>query len=294
MFDRALAAIRRARARRADPAGESHFLRAQVVADLFDRLTAIKREFPLVLSLGDGGAFARTLADHPGAKSQIGRVITADIAGPGADVLVDHEHPPFAEESLDLVVSALSLHTVNDLPGALALIRRALKPDGLFIGALFGGASLTELRQSMLTAETDIRGGAGLRVAPMADSFDLAGLLQRAGFALPVADSDRLIVRYATPLSLLQDLRAMGETAAMADRSRTPLTRGVLMAAMADYQARFSDPDGKVRATAEIVWATGWAPHDSQQKPLRPGSATTRLADALGVTEHSAGEKAGR
>jgi SAM-dependent methyltransferase len=180
----------------------------------------------------------------------------------------------------------LSLHWTNDLVGALVQIRRALKPDGLFIGALFGGQTLTELRQSLLAAEAELSDGAGLRVSPFADGFDAAGLLQRAGFALPVSDIDRLTVRYDHPLKLMADLRAMGETNALTDRARKPLSRRVLARASEIYQDRFGLADGRIPATFEIVTATGWAPHASQQQPLRPGSAKMRLADALGVVEH--------
>jgi hypothetical protein len=167
----------------------------------------------------------------------------------------------------------------------LVQIRRALKPDGLFLGAFLGGSTLTELRQCLLQAEAEIAGGAGPRVSPFADALDAAGLLQRAGFALPVADTDRVTVRYAHPLKLLQDLRAMGETGVLIDRPKNPLTRAVLARAFELYVEKFSDPDGRVRATFEIVTATGWAPHESQQKPLKPGSAKMRLADALHARE---------
>ena len=200
---------------------------------------------------------------------------------------------PFPKQSFDLVVSALSLHWVNDLPGALIQIRRVLKPDGLFIGTVLGGRTLTELRQSLLAAEEEIRGGAANRVSPMMDVIDAAGLLQRTQFAMPVADNDARTVRYAHPLKLLTDLRGMGETAAFANRSGPPLTRGILMRAMEIYAQRFSDPDGRVRATFEFVTLSGWSPAPDQPKAKRPGSASVRLADALGVKEQATGEKAG-
>ncbi len=184
---------------------------------------------------------------------------------------------------------AWSLHWTNDLPGALLQIRRALRPDGLFIGAFLGGATLTELRQSLLAAEAEIAGGAGPRVSPFADAVDAAGLLQRAGFALPVSDVDRVTVRYEHPLRLLADLRAMGETNVLRDRPRRPLTRAVLARAFDVYRERFGEADGRVPATFEIVTATGWAPSPTQPRPLQPGSATTRLADAVGGTEHGFG-----
>jgi SAM-dependent methyltransferase len=210
---------------------------------------------------------------------------------PGHRLQIDEEALPFGPASLDLVVSSLALHWVNDLPGTLIQVRRALKPDGLFLGAIFGGQTLTELRQCLIQAESDLTGGAALRIAPFADAFDVAGLLQRAGFALPVADLDRVMVRYDHPLKLIGDLRRMGETNALADGRGRPLSRPVLARAMALYQERFSDPDGRVRATFDIMTMTGWAPHPTQQQPLKPGSAKMRLADALGTHEISAGEK---
>lgn len=187
-----------------------------------------------------------------------------------------------ATEPLDLLTSVLRLHTVNDLPGVLVQARQALKPDGLFLAALFGGDTLTELRQSLAAGESEILGGISPRVAPFADVRDLGALLQRAGFALPVADVERTVVRYSDFFSLVRDLRAMGETNALAERSRKPMRRDMLAAAMAHYATHFADRDGKLRATFEIIYLTGWAPHESQQQPLQPGSAKTRLADALG------------
>ena len=233
------------------------------------------------------------------AKPRVGHLIESDLSGamlarrPGPRVQLDEERLPFADESLDLVVSTLALHWVNDLPGALIQIRRALKPDGLFMGALLGGSTLTELRQALTEAEAELTGGAGLRIAPFADTFDAAGLLQRAGFALPVADLDRVRVRYAHPLKLIADLKAMGETNALTDRARRPLSRAVLARACEIYAARFAEPDGRVVATFDIVTMTGWAPHPDQQKPLKPGSAKMRLADALGTTEQPTGDTAG-
>ena len=213
----------------------------------------------------------------------------ARAAGPR--VVADEERLPFRAESLDLVVSLLSLHWTNDLVGALVQIRRALKPDGLFIGALFGGATLTELRQSLLIAESEMGetrkgGGVGARVSPFADGFDGAGLLQRAGFTLPVADVDRVTVRYDNPIKLMADLRAMGETSVLIDRPPTPLTRAALLRTAEVYAERFALADGRIPATFEIITLTGWAAHESQQTPLKPGSAKVRLADALKVVEH--------
>ena len=268
---------------------DAAFLHARVAADLADRLEAIPRNFTRTLALSGGGAFSAEVRARPELHARLGSIIEADVAS--GDVQLDPEQLPFADESFDLVVSPLLLHWVNDLPGALIQIRRALKPDGLMLASLFGGRTLHELRFCLLQAEEETSGGASLRVAPFAQLEDIAGLLQRAGFALPAADRDIVAVRYSQPLKLLADLRAMGETAALAERAK-PLTRAVLIRAMQLYRANHADPDGRVRATFEILTATGWAPADSQPKPLKPGSAKTRLADALGVVERSAGEKA--
>jgi SAM-dependent methyltransferase len=190
----------------------------------------------------------------------------------------------------DLAVSILRLHGMNDLPGALAQIRRALKPDGLFVAALFGGATLFELRDAFAAGEIETIGGITPRVAPFADVRELGALLQRAGFALPVADVERTTVRYRDFATLANDLRLMGETNALAERQS--LSRATLRAALAHYAAKHSDADGRLRATFDIVYLTGWAPHESQQKPLKPGSAKARLAEALGTVEQSAGDKA--
>ena len=297
LFDRTL---HRARLERAAPMfGAANFLKERAATDIVERLEAIVRSFPLAVDLGArDGAFARALAQSP-AAARIGALIETDLSGKmlagrgGPRMQMDEEAIPFANESLDLVVSSLALHWTNDLPGALIQIRRALKPDGLFLGAILGGETLTELRQSLTLAEAELTNGAGLRIAPFADALDGAGLLQRAGFALPVADVDRVIVRYTNPLRLIDDLRAMGETNALADRARRPLSRRVLARAVDIYAERFADPDGRVRATFDIITLTGWAPHPDQQKPLKPGSAKMRLADALGVKEQSAGEKPG-
>ena len=257
------------------------------------RLEAIMRDFPRAVDLGArNGAFAQALAASDAAP-RVGLLVEADLSGrmlagrSGMRVLADEERLPFAAASLDLIVSSLSLHWANDVIGALVQARLALKPDGLFIGALFGGATLTELRQSLTAAELELTGGAGPRVSPFADPSDAAGLLQRAGFALPVADVDRVTVRYDHPLKLMADLRRMGETSVLAERHPRPLTRRVLARAFELYQQNFADPDGRLPATFEILTLTGWSPSETQQKPLRPGSAKMRLADALGGEEHS-------
>ena len=199
-------------------------------------------------------------------------------------VVADEEALPFADASLDLVVSGLSLQLVNDLPGALVQIRRALKPDGLLLASLLGGATLQELREAWLAAEAEISGGASPRVAPFADVRDMGALLQRAGFALPVVDSETVTVTYANPLALMQEIKAMGASNMLLARRRTPVTRGLLLRAAEIYAERFAGADGRVPATFEILTLTAWAPDESQPKPLRPGSAQTRLADALGVS----------
>jgi len=286
LFDRTLHRRRLDRAAAGYP--NAGFLKARAAADAVERLEAIMRSFPLAVDLGArDGAFASALAKSDVAD-RIGLLIETDLSAPmlagrgGLRVQADEERLPFAAQSLDLVVSTLALHWANDLPGVMIQIRQALKPDGLFIGAILGGESLKELRQSLVAAEAELSDGAGLRVAPLADAYDTAGLLQRAGFTLPVADVDRVVVRYSHPLKLLADLRAMGETLALAERPR-PLSRAVLARAFEIYQSRFADPDGKVRATFDILTMTGWAPHDSQQKPLERGSAKMRLEDALTI-----------
>jgi SAM-dependent methyltransferase len=266
------------------------FLLDRVAIDLGERLSAVLRKFDVVVDLGTPSeAVRRVLA----ANENIGTVVAV---GPNGDdnlmhVIADEEALPFAEGSLDLLVSALALQFVNDLPGALIQIRRALKPDGLLLAALIGGDSLIELRSAFAAAESEMEGGASPRVAPFADIRELGGLLQRAGFALPVVDSERVTVRYDSALVLMRDLRRMGATNILHERLRTPLKRGTLERVREIYADRFADADGRVRATFEIIWLSGWVPHESQQKSLKPGSAAQRLADALGTTELPAGEK---
>jgi len=294
IFDRPL--IRRRR-RRAALLGPATFLLDRVADDLAERLTAVLRRFDLALDLGTPGEAVRAALARLDA---VGTILRAD-AMPEDDlrhakefVAADEEALPFREATLDLVVSALALQFVNDLPGALLQIRRALKPDGLFLAALLGGETLTELRQSFAAAESEVESGASPRVAPFADLRDLGALLQRAGFALPVTDTDRVVVRYDSAFGLMHDLRRMGATNALTARRRTPLRRTTLARMAEIYAQRFADGDGRVRATFEIVWLSGWVPHPSQQQPLKPGTAKVRLADALGTREVSAGEKAGR
>jgi len=294
IFDRRLI---RARRRRAASMGAATFLLDRAAADLADRLAAVLRRFELALDLGTPGEAVRAALARLGS---VGTIVAAGAAPPNGDafaaafVVADEEALPFRDAAFDLVVSALALQFVNDLPGVLVQIRRALKPDGLFLAALLGGETLTELRQSFAAAESDIEGGASPRVAPFADLRDLGALLQRAGFALSVADADRITVRYDSAFALMHDLRRMGATNAIIDRRRTPLKRATLMRAAEIYAQRFSDDDRRVRATFEVLWLSGWAPHPSQQQPLKPGTANARLADALGTREISTGEKAPR
>ncbi len=293
IFDRGLHARRRTRAAATFEAYS--FLKKIAAEDIALRLSAINRRFERVLDLGaHDGLTGRALRADQLVADRIGEIVATDFSPAfKPDVVADEEALPFAEQSFDLVVSALSLHWVNDLPGALIQIRRVLKPDGLFIGTVLGGRTLNELRQSLLAAEEEIRGGAANRVSPFLDVIDGAGLLQRTGFAMPVADNDARTVRYAHPLRLLSDLRGMGETSAFTDREAPALTRAILSRAMDIYARRYADSDGRVRATFEFVTLSGWAPSPDQPKPKRPGSATVRLADALGVKEHGAGDKAG-
>jgi SAM-dependent methyltransferase len=284
VFDRALLKKRLARAYAQGPAA---FLLEHVVGDFEDRLSAVLRPFPRILDLGTPApVLAQMLAQRaPEKLVRAAPVADAIGEGPWTGMVVDEEVLPFAQESFDLVVSALALQFVNDLPGALIQIRRALAPDGLFMGCLIGGQSLQELRLAFAEAEESLTGGVSPRVAPFADLRDMGGLLQRAGLALPVTDSDTITVRYSSIFGLLRDLRAMGATNALIARDRRPLRRAVLMKAAEIYQSRFADPDGRLRATFEFVWLSGWAPHESQQKPLQPGSAKARLADALKTVE---------
>lgn len=286
IFDASLLATRRNRA--ADAAGAHDFLLRRVADDLSERLAIIRRDFAVAVDLGSHhGVLGRRI----GAAPNVGRLISLDPAAallaraPAPRVVGRLDALPFAPGALDLVVSGLSLHLVDDLPGALIQIRRALKPDGLLLAALLGGRTLAELREAWLLAEDERAGGASPRVAPFADVRDLGGLLQRAGFALPVVDSDTVCVTYADPLALMRDIKGMGASNMLAERRRVPVTRGLLMRAAEIYAERFGLGDGRVPATFEVLTLTAWAPHESQQRPLKPGSAQSRLADALGVPE---------
>jgi len=288
VFDRLL--LRRRR-RRAQELGPATFLIDRVADDLADRLASVLRRFSVAADLATP---TRALRGLLAPRVDMLIAIDADPLAlrddPGPALAADEEALPFADGSLDLVVSALALQSVNDLPGALVQVRRALKPDGLFLAALLGGDTLTELRQSFAAAEAELEGGVSPRVAPFVDAREAGALLQRAGFALPVADVDRITVRYASPFELMRDLRRMGATNALAERRPKPLRRATLLRMAEVYAARFADADGRVRASFDVVWLSGWAPHASQPQPLKPGSAQTRLADALGTRELSTGE----
>lgn len=282
IFDREL--LTRRRDRIAGGISAHDFLLQRVAGDFEERLLAVRRSFATVLDLGaHHGVIGRRIRTLPGVQRLISSEMSPQLLEQcaGEHVLADEEALPFADGALDLVVSGLALQQVNDLPGTLAQIRRALRPDGLLLAAVLGGTTLRELREAFLLAEDEIQGGASPRVAPFADVRDFGALLQRAGFALPVADADLVTVAYASPLALMKELAAMGCSNVLTGRRRAPLRRGTLARACALYQERFSRPDGRITATFEIITLTGWVPHESQQKPLRPGSARMRLADAL-------------
>lgn len=267
LIDRALLRARMARAERLGP---ETFLLDRVAEDFVDRLAAVLRTFTHAVDLGSPQQRLQTVL-----KPAVGDVTFVDLPDDDEIAL------PLAPQSIDLAASALALHFVNDLPGVLAQVRRALKPDGLLLVAMLGGDTLIELRQSFAAAESEIEGGLSPRVLPFADLRDLGALLQRAGFALPVADVDNVTVRYANAFALMRDLRRMGVTNVLADRRRAPLQRKTLLRMAEIYAERFSDPDGRIRATFDVVWLSGWAPHESQQKPLKPGSATASLEEAV-------------
>jgi NADH dehydrogenase [ubiquinone] 1 alpha subcomplex assembly factor 5 len=294
VFDRRLLVQRRERA--AANAQAYEFLLERVAEDIVARLSAIHRQFPIALNLGAAhGLVGRRLGHVPGIELVIdAEASPAMLAGSdGCKVRMDEEALPFADQSLDLVVSGLALQFVNDLPGTLVQIRRALKPDGLLLATMLGGQTLHELRAAFLQAEEEIDGGVSPRVAPFADVRDVGALLQRAQFSLPVADSDTLTVTYSDPLALMRELRGMGATNVLLARRRSWLKKTTLMRTMEIYVERFGLSDGRVPATFELITLTGWAPHESQQKALQPGSATVRLADALGTREQSTGEPTG-
>lgn len=300
LIDRALS---RQRECRTLVRGKRHFLLDRVAEDLADRLSGITREFNDCLDLSPrAGAVASEASRHLASPRWV-HAPTAIAPGSGLRsgqkgssvslAICDEEWLPFSSDTFDLVVSGLGLHRANDLPGVLLQINRALRPDGLFLASLFGGGTLGELRAALMQAETEISGGVSPRVMPFAEVSELGGLMQRAGFALPVADVERVTVRYSSVFGLFDDLRSMGESNVLHARSRKFMQRGLLMRAAEIYAERFADADGKLRATFDIVTLTGWHPHKSQQQPLKPGSAKTRLADALGTSETNVPYKAG-
>jgi len=267
LFDRALLRARQNRALRAGPAT---FLLDRVAGDMEERLLAVLREFADVADVWTPGEILRRPT-----RDRFKSVTHVGLQG------FDAEGLALQPESLDLVVSALAFQFVNDLPGVLSQIRRALRPDGLLLAAMIGGDTLTELRQSFAAAEAELEGGVSPRVAPFADLRDIGALLQRARLALPVTDVDRVVVRYDSPFALMQDLRRMGATNVLIQRRRTPTRRATMLRMAQIYGERFADADGRIRATFDVIWLSGWAPHESQQKPLRPGSAKAGLAEAV-------------
>ncbi len=282
VFDRR--AVRRHRDRAAAGLSDYDFLFHQANEIILDRLDDIRREFPRVLDLGcRTGGLAEALRSRAGVEmvvqSDLSQAMVSQTDGLG--LVSDEEFSPFAPETFDLVVSCLNLHWVNDLPGALIQIRQSLKPDGLFLAALFGGETLTELRQALLEAEVETMGGAGPRISPMTDIRDAGGLLQRAGFALPVADTQTLTVSYGSALKLMHDLRGMGESHAAVSRRKTFTRRDTLARTAAIYEERFAGEDGRLPATFEIIMLTGWAPSPDQPQPLARGSGQVSLGDVL-------------
>jgi SAM-dependent methyltransferase len=265
LFDRTLLVQRLRRARSLGPAT---FLLDRVIEDMDERLSAVKREFAVAADLWTPG-------EEPASSHRFKSLTRLALGESGNEIL------RLEPESLDLFISALALQFVNDLPGVLAQIRHALKPDGLLLAAMIGGDTLTELRQAFAEAEAECEGGVSPRVAPFADLRDVGGLLQRAGLALPVTDVDRIVVRYGSAFALMADLRRMGATNILLERRRGPTRRSTMVRMAQIYAERFADPDGRIRATFDIIWLSGWAPHESQPKPLRPGSATASLEEAV-------------
>ncbi len=293
LFDRAL--LRKRRARFAHEVGAREFLIAYVAREIAERIEIMLRKFPLALDLGAyHGLLGRRVAD----LKSVGEMVYAESVlayaelCPRPALVCDEDLLPFKDGSFNLIVSGLALHRVNDLPGALVQIRRALKPDGLFMAAALGGRALFELREALIEAEGEVTGGASPRVSPFGDVREYGALLQRVGFALPVADIETLEVVYPSPRELMREVRALGGGNVLMARSKAPLSRRTLERAEAIYRERHGTPDGKVTATFEFVFVSGWAPDASQQKPLKPGSAVQRLADALHTKEQSAGDKA--
>jgi SAM-dependent methyltransferase len=267
LFDLALLLARQRRARRL---GAAEFLLDRVAEDIEERLHAVLRNFSDAADIWTPGDLL-----HGPARARFKNIVHIGLEDSPQELL------PLQPSSLDLVISGLALQFVNDLPGVLAQISRALKPDGLLLAAMIGGDTLTELRQSFAAAEAECEGGVSPRVAPFADLRDVGGLLQRAGFALPVTDLDHIVVRYDNAFALMQDLRRMGATNILLERRRTPTRRATLLRMAQIYAERFADPDGRIRATYDVIWLSGWVPHASQPKPLKPGSAKASLEEAV-------------
>lgn len=290
VFDRTL--VKEHRNRAAATWDDFNFLHHEVAERLCDRLDDVIRNFPLALDLGcHGGEIAKVMAG----RDKIGQLVQCDLSekmtrkadeADSLSVVADEEVLPFAPNSFDLIVSNLSLHWTNDLPGALLQINRALKPDGLFIGTMFGMETLRELRQCLNDAEIEVDGGLSPRISPFADVRDCGMLLQRAGFNLPVVDADAITVSYENPMKLLKDLKGMGENNKVLERRKSFTKRNLLFKAMERYMSEFSDDDGRYPATFQVMYMTAWKADPSQQQPLKPGSAQHKLADAFGVPEH--------
>jgi len=294
VFDRQLVRMHRDRA--AKGFHNHNFLVSEVARRCVERLDEVNRTFERTLDLG---CHSGELAHELRSRSDIDVLVQCDLSeqmvrqAKGSRVVADEEVLPFADHTFDLVISALSLHWINDLPGTLVQINRCLKPDGLFLGALLGGETLRELRAALLDGEIEAEGGASPRVSPFAEIRDAGSLLQRAEFALPVADVETITVTYPDALALMRDLRGMGETNALVNRRQTPTRRTTFAAAALAYGERFADQNGRIPATFEVLTLTGWHPDPSQQQPMKPGSANTRLADALHTQEHRTGQKPG-
>lgn len=294
LFDAELLPLRRDRAQRLGFTGHGDFLHREV-ADLFaDRLAEVTRPFQNAMIIGSGAGLHKTAIQGVRPDLTVHQLESSDLraAEAGADLLPGGDVLPLDVESQDLILSALELHWQNDPVGQLVQMRRALRPDGLLIAAMFGGDTLHELRASMAEAEVEITGGLSPRIAPMGELRDLGGLLQRAGFVMPVADSERFTVSYSDPIALMHDLRRTGETNILSGRRRVPMRRDMLLRTAEIYSATYPAEEGRIQATFEIVFLTGWAPGPDQPQPKRPGSATARLADALGTTEHASGDVA--
>jgi SAM-dependent methyltransferase len=282
LFDQQLAARRRERAHAQNAEGAA-FLLDIAANELADRLAVVERHFETAVELHGGTGATARLCLATGKIGRITRVETSSAFASAGEAVAEArlEDVPLAPRSVNLVLSPLALHLTNDTPGTLIRVHQALKPDGLLLAAIPGAGTLAELRDVLLAAEAELTGGASPRVIPFADVRDIGGLLQRAGFALPVVDTETYTVRYDSLFSLMRDLRAMGMANPLVGRSRIPVSKRFFLRAAELYAERYSDPDGRVRATFSIIYASGWAPHESQQKPLKPGSAKVRLADAL-------------